>query len=116
MSCCKILPQHPLIKEKPAIVRYGPIWISTTLVFVLAALGNCATFLMDKRTDSSTSWSFDVGYITTALWSIYGYAIVVPLGFYFMLKYLGSNASLIQFWVLWGVIRCLSSSPFLVSC
>ncbi|KAI4339814.1 hypothetical protein MLD38_024714 [Melastoma candidum] len=81
---------------------YGPIWITTTLVFVLAALGNCATFLMDKRTDSSTSWSFDVGYITTALWSIYGYAIVVPLGFYFMLKYMGSNASLIQFWCLWG--------------
>ncbi|XP_034205908.1 protein YIPF1 homolog isoform X2 [Prunus dulcis] len=38
---------------------YGLIWISTTLVFVLAALGNCATYLMEKHSDSSTSWAFN---------------------------------------------------------
>ncbi|KAK3422546.1 hypothetical protein EUGRSUZ_G02991 [Eucalyptus grandis] len=81
---------------------YGPIWISTTLIFVIAALGNCATYLMEKNSDASTSWSFDVGYVNLAVWSIYGYAIVVPLGFYFLLKYLESNASLIGFWCMWG--------------
>ncbi|CAL1374593.1 unnamed protein product [Linum trigynum] len=81
---------------------YGLVWISTTLVFLLSALGNCATYLMLKHTDSSASWNFDVGYVNAAAVSIYGYAIVVPLGFYFLLQYLGSTASLIRFWCMWG--------------
>ncbi|GLT69050.1 hypothetical protein SLA2020_412320 [Shorea laevis] len=81
---------------------YGLIWISTTLVFVLASFGNCATYLMDKHSDSTTSWSFDVSYVNMAAMSVYGYAIVVPLAFYFLLQYLGSNASLVRFWCLWG--------------
>ncbi|XP_059459114.1 uncharacterized protein LOC132188617 [Corylus avellana] len=81
---------------------YGLIWISTTLVFVLASSGNCATYLMQKRSDSTTSWSFDVSYVNVAAGSVYGYAIVVPLAFYFLLQYLGSNASLVRFWCLWG--------------
>ncbi|KAJ9160177.1 hypothetical protein P3X46_025601 [Hevea brasiliensis] len=81
---------------------YGLVWISTTLVFVLASLGNCATYLMQKHTDSSASWSFDVGYVNVAACAIYGYAIVVPLAFYFLLQYLGTTASLIRFWCMWG--------------
>ncbi|KAF5810581.1 putative protein Yip5/YIPF1/YIPF2 [Helianthus annuus] len=41
---------------------YGLIWISTTLVFVIASFGNCATYLTSKKTDSTISWSFDVNY------------------------------------------------------
>ncbi|XP_059628077.1 uncharacterized protein LOC132270889 [Cornus florida] len=81
---------------------YGLIWISTTLVFVIASLGNCATYLMQKRSDSSSSWSFDVNYLNVATCSVYGYAVIVPLGFYFLLHYLGSNASLVRFWCMWG--------------
>lgn len=81
---------------------YGLIWISTTLVFVLAALGNCATYLMEKHSDSSTSWAFNVSYMNLAAFSVYGYAILVPLAFYFLLHYLGSNASLVRFWCMWG--------------
>ncbi|KDP44878.1 hypothetical protein JCGZ_01378 [Jatropha curcas] len=91
---------------------YGLIWVSTTLVFVLASLGNCATYLMQKHTDSSASWSFDVGYVNVAAAAIYGYAILVPLAFYFLLQYLGTNASLIRYWCMWGyslVIFILSS-------
>ncbi|KAA8539677.1 hypothetical protein F0562_026369 [Nyssa sinensis] len=81
---------------------YGLVWISTTLVFVIASLGNCATYLMRKRSDSSTSWSFDVSYINVAACTVYGYALVVPVAFYFLLQYLGSNASLVRFWCMWG--------------
>ncbi|KAG5064336.1 hypothetical protein JHK85_005519 [Glycine max] len=94
---------------------YGLIWISTTLVFVLASLGNLATFLMQKHADNSTSWSFDVSYVNVAACSIYGYAIVVPLAYYFFLQYMGSNASLIRFWCLWGyslTIFIMSSVSF----
>lgn len=96
---------------------YGLIWISTTLVFVLALLGNFATYLMEKHTDNRTSWSFDVSYVNTAAWSIYGYVIVVPLAYYFFLQYMGSNANLIRFWCLWGyslTIFILSSFLLLI--
>uniref|UniRef100_A0A2P2LAB4 Protein YIP n=1 Tax=Rhizophora mucronata TaxID=61149 RepID=A0A2P2LAB4_RHIMU len=81
---------------------YGLVWVSTTLVFVLASLGNCATYLIQHHTDSQVSWSFDVGYVNVAACAVYGYAIVVPLAFYFLLHYLGSNASLIRLWCMWG--------------
>ncbi|KAL7147743.1 hypothetical protein ABFS83_06G127200 [Erythranthe nasuta] len=81
---------------------YGLVWISTTLVFVIASLGNCATYLMSRRSDPNTSWAFDVNYLNVAAGSIYGYALIVPLGYYFLLQYLGSNVSLVRFWCLWG--------------
>lgn len=81
---------------------YGLVWISTTLVFVIASLGNCATYLMQKRSVSNSSWSFDVSYINMAAGTVYGYALLVPMVFYFLLQYLGSNVSLIRFWCMWG--------------
>lgn len=84
------------------IFRYGPVWISTTLVFMLAALGNCATYLMLKHSDKSTAWSFDVSYINWAACAVYGYVLVVPAAFYFLLQYLGLNASLTRLWCMWG--------------
>lgn len=81
------------------------------MVFVLASLGNLATFLMQQHADSATSWSFDVSYMNTAAWSIYGYAIVVPMAYYFFLQYMGSNANLVRFWCMWGY----SLSIFIIS-
>lgn len=100
--------------------RYGLVWISTTLVFVIASLGNCATYLMHRRSDHGTSWTFDVSYINVAACSIYGYSLIVPLAYYFLLRYLGSNASLIRFWCLWGyslfifILSSVSISAYLV--
>ncbi|CAN6471607.1 unnamed protein product [Victoria cruziana] len=81
---------------------YGPVWISTTLVFILAAVGNCATYLMQKKSDSSTTWSFDVSYINWAACAVYGYVILLPLAFYFLLQYFGLTPSLIRLWCMWG--------------
>ncbi|CAK8532251.1 unnamed protein product [Lathyrus sativus] len=66
---------------------------------------------MQKHIDSRTSWSFDVSYMNVAASSIYGYAIVVPVAYYFFLQYMGSNASLIRFWCMWGY----SLSIFIIS-
>ncbi|KAJ0718805.1 putative Yip1 domain, protein Yip5/YIPF1/YIPF2 [Helianthus annuus] len=81
---------------------YGLIWISTTLVFVIASFGNCATYLTSKKTDSTISWSFDVNYFQVSAMAIYGYAFIVPLGFYLLLQYFGSRVGLIHFWCMWG--------------
>lgn len=89
------------------------------MVFVLASLGNLATFLMQQHADSATSWSFDVSYMNTAAWSIYGYAIVVPMAYYFFLQYMGSNANLVRFWCMWGYslsIFIISSVSHKISC
>ncbi|KAF2296122.1 hypothetical protein GH714_036247 [Hevea brasiliensis] len=72
----------------------GEEYVYTRGIGFAASLGNCATYLIQKRADSSASWSFDVGYVNVAACAIYGYAIVVPLAFYFLLRYLGTNASL----------------------
>lgn len=80
---------------------YGLIWISTTLIFVIAAVGNCATYLIQKGSNG-TSWIFDVHYFNVATIAVYGYAFLVPLAFYFLLQYMGSKTSLIRFWCLWG--------------
>ncbi|KAL8171554.1 hypothetical protein V2J09_023358 [Rumex salicifolius] len=81
---------------------YGLIWVSTTLVFMIAAFGNVATYLIERVSDSSTSWSFDVSYVNLAVGIVYGYAIVVPLAFFFLIRYLGSNANLVRYWCMWG--------------
>ncbi|XP_042044604.1 protein YIPF1 homolog [Salvia splendens] len=81
---------------------YGLVWISTTLVFVIASLGNCATYLMHSKGNPNITWAFDVNYVNVAAGSIYGYALIVPLGYYFLLQYLGASVSLVRFWCLWG--------------
>ncbi|CAA6655041.1 unnamed protein product [Spirodela intermedia] len=80
---------------------YAPVWISTTLVFMLAALGNCASYLMKKK-DPSHQWLFDVAYFNWSAGVVYGYVLIVPAASYFLLQYLGSNGSLIRLWCLWG--------------
>ncbi|XP_039145813.1 protein YIPF1 homolog isoform X1 [Dioscorea cayenensis subsp. rotundata] len=81
---------------------YGPVWISTTLVFMLAALGNCGTYLMNRKSVPDTAWVFDVNYVNWAASVVYGYALLVPVAFYFLLQYFGCSASLTRFWCLWG--------------
>ncbi|KAH0470461.1 hypothetical protein IEQ34_000184 [Dendrobium chrysotoxum] len=81
---------------------YGPVWISTTLVFLLSALGNCATYLMKNGNKPEIAWNFDVNYVNWAASVIYGYVLAVPASFYFLLRYFGSNAGLVQLWCIWG--------------
>ena len=82
--------------------RYGPVWITTTLVFILAAFGNWATYLIHQRNEQDIVWNFDVTYVNWAASAIYGYAVAVPAAFYFLLQYLGSSSSLIRLWCMWG--------------
>ncbi|KAK3138596.1 hypothetical protein QOZ80_5AG0370910 [Eleusine coracana subsp. coracana] len=80
---------------------YGPLWITTTLIFMLATFGNFATYLIQKKKDLDI-WNFDVGYFNWAASVMYGYAIIVPAVFFFLFQYFGSRPSLVRFWCLWG--------------
>ncbi|XP_020975184.1 protein YIPF1 homolog isoform X2 [Arachis ipaensis] len=78
---------------------YGTVWISTTLVFILSSVGNLATYFSVKK---ANDWNFDVSYVHSAAWSIYGYVLVVPMAYHFYLQYMRSNTNLVRFWCLWG--------------
>jgi len=59
---------------------YGPFWIATTMVFLLAATGNVASYFMHLRNSgSSTSWKFDIDKLSEAVGVIYGFITVIPL-------------------------------------
>ncbi|KAK8662740.1 hypothetical protein V6N13_024631 [Hibiscus sabdariffa] len=61
---------------------------------MLPSFGNSVTYLMQKHTNITTSWSFDLGYLSVAVSGIHGYVIVMSLAFYFLLQYQDSNVSL----------------------
>jgi len=42
--------------------RYGPFWVATTLVFVIAATGNYANYVSYKKKHSGTSSTVQVWY------------------------------------------------------
>jgi hypothetical protein len=82
---------------------YGPFWICSTLVFVTAALGNFAAYLAHKTSaGGGEAWHYDINKVTYAAIMFYGYVGVIPLGLYFLLKYLGVTSGLVQLWCLYG--------------
>ena len=81
---------------------YGPLWISTTLVFEVTTLGNYASYLSSIKCEDKIDWHYDINYMSWAACLIYGYICSVPLRFYFLLRYLGISTPLVQLWCLYG--------------
>ncbi|KAH9316451.1 hypothetical protein KI387_025078, partial [Taxus chinensis] len=81
---------------------YGPVWISTTLVFMANVLGNYAAYLSFKPSTTDTEWVYDINYMSLAAAIFYSYIGFVPLGFYFLLQFMGIPSSLVQIWCLYG--------------
>ncbi|XP_057866774.2 uncharacterized protein LOC131074220 isoform X2 [Cryptomeria japonica] len=81
---------------------YGPAWISTTLVFMVTALGNYASYLSYGQGKHTKDWYYDINYVSWAAFVIYGYICLVPLGYYFLLKYLSIPTSFVQLCCLCG--------------
>lgn len=73
------------------------------MVFVTAALGNFAAYLSSHKSEGGKdSWHYDVNKVSWAAFIFYGYVGVIPLGLYFLLKYLGVVSGLVQLWCLYG--------------
>jgi len=77
-----------LTQENPDL--YGPIWIYTTLVLVLAAAGNFAQFM---HPDSNKNASYNYDFVPIAATIIYGFGFVFPVLLTILLKVFGSNTS-----------------------
>lgn len=79
---------------------YGPFWICTTLIFVAASIGTFVTYLTHKL--QKKDWEYDINFVTWSAGLFYGYALVVPLGLYVIMKYFSAPAGLVQLFCLYG--------------
>jgi len=87
------------IKENPDF--YGPFWISTTLVFMMAAAGNFAYYL-DTLLNPGKVYRYDFYKLIYGSGVIYGYAFIVPLLFWLYVKWLDLPVNLIDVLCIYG--------------
>lgn len=82
------------------LLRYGPFWICTTLIFVAAAIGTFVTYIAHKL--QKKDWSYDINLVTWSAGLFYGYATLIPLGLYLILKYFSVPSGFVQLLCLYG--------------
>mmetsp|Transcript_103182 Transcript_103182/g.166354 ORF Transcript_103182/g.166354 Transcript_103182/m.166354 type:complete len:280 (+) Transcript_103182:55-894(+) len=58
---------------------YGPFWLCTTLVFVMAAAGNLGSLLSFVPSEEDQVFAYDFSKLTVATSVLYGYCVVVPV-------------------------------------
>jgi len=85
---------------------YGPFWICTSLIVLMAATGNVASFFNSKP------GSFDFTHVTVAASCLYAVLTVVPLTVWFFLDRVGTHKGLVEVVSLYGY----SLFPFIPTC
>eukprot|EP00484_Ammonia_sp_Unknown_P001575 CAMPEP_0197021728 /NCGR_PEP_ID=MMETSP1384-20130603/2675_1 /TAXON_ID=29189 /ORGANISM="Ammonia sp." /LENGTH=231 /DNA_ID=CAMNT_0042449631 /DNA_START=90 /DNA_END=782 /DNA_ORIENTATION=+ len=97
------------LNEKPDL--YGPFWITTTLAFLMAAMGNFAAYI--NTTDETVGeWSGDITRISEAATFLYTGSSIVPILMYIVLRTYDENKGLVELVSLYGY----SLMPFIASC
>jgi protein YIPF1/2 len=71
-------------KEKPDL--YGPFWIYTTLIIMIAISGNLSRYFQLKP-----KFSYNYEFVPIAATVIYSIAIGLPLALKFMMRFMGSQ-------------------------
>eukprot|EP00472_Partenskyella_glossopodia_P007948 CAMPEP_0197523158 /NCGR_PEP_ID=MMETSP1318-20131121/8152_1 /TAXON_ID=552666 /ORGANISM="Partenskyella glossopodia, Strain RCC365" /LENGTH=231 /DNA_ID=CAMNT_0043075763 /DNA_START=45 /DNA_END=741 /DNA_ORIENTATION=+ len=95
-----VRPNSPLFyhdDSKPDM--YGPFWVCTTLVFLMAATGNVAHYI---ATEQKTVWKYDFEKLTTAAWIFYSSISIIPIGVWFALGHLNHAKSLVEVISIYG--------------
>lgn len=65
------------LNGKPEL--YGPLWIPTTLIFLIAVAGNLASYIQAVKTGTESKWVYDFEQLVFAVSLVYSYAIALPL-------------------------------------
>lgn len=81
---------------------YGPFWICTTLIFLLAAAGNFAEYLSFKPGQESQVWKYDFEKVTLAATMFYSSLVVWPIAVYMTLRQVSVQRSLVEIISLYG--------------
>eukprot|EP01106_Pelomyxa_sp_JSP_P016326 TRINITY_DN602_c0_g1_i2.p1 TRINITY_DN602_c0_g1~~TRINITY_DN602_c0_g1_i2.p1 ORF type:complete len:214 (-),score=37.55 TRINITY_DN602_c0_g1_i2:61-702(-) len=66
---------------------YGPFWVSTTVLFILAAVSNLAGYFTYWKNGEADLWTYDYKKVTFAACAIYGYLVVCSVVFWLVEKY-----------------------------
>jgi protein YIPF1/2 len=74
--------------EKPDL--YGPFWITTTLIVVIASASNLANYFAS----SEQTWQSDFTKVSFAASMLYSWLLIVPMIVWFMLKRIGCEKPL----------------------
>jgi len=88
-----------LIHEKPDL--YGPFWITTTLIFLMAASANFASYLVTIIEGKST-FTYDFLKIPYGAAVLYGYVTIIPLGLYLFFKWVEIKISYLEIMCCYG--------------
>lgn len=109
---------------------YGPIWIATTVVFILFLGGTISKYLADTGADHFVyDFTLLSGMIlifpllrqetnscSGAAGLIYGYTLVIPIALFLALRYFGSeSANLLECWALYGYANLIWIPVALIS-
>jgi len=68
---------------------YGPLWVCATLVFVIGASSNLASWVLFKPDAAISLWSYDFTKVVEAMFTVYGWALGAPFVLYAVLSYIG---------------------------
>jgi len=82
---------------------YGPFWIATTVVFLMAATSNFADWVGKAINDQNLdTWQYDFNKIVSGAGTIYGYLVILPLIVWGVCKYLEVKLSLVENLCIYG--------------
>lgn len=83
---------------------YGPFWLATTLVFLVAVAGNLVSYLAYLPSSKSPVWRYDMQKMTSAASMFYGAISLLPLAASVVLSrlLLVADLSLSKLVCLWG--------------
>lgn len=101
-------PYPPTCPPLLLLLRYGPFWVASTLVFVSAVTGNCASYLAWRRAhggdaaSSASVWYGDINKVGGSMGLVYGYVGVIGLLVYCVLRYLKAGVPLAHVWCTYG--------------
>jgi len=97
------------LDERPDL--YGPFWITTTLAFLMAAMGNFASYI-NTAEENAGQWSGDITRISEAATFLYSESCLVPILLYIVLRTYNEKTGIVELVSLYGY----SLAPFIVAC
>jgi len=88
-------PFFERIKENPDF--YGPLWVTTTILFLLAICSNFASYIAYWSAGEARHWNYSFSKVSVAAGVFYGFLIVVPLILWVLLRFVvGSKVKYIE--------------------
>lgn len=96
--------------ERPDL--YGPFWISTTIVFLIAVVSNYIGWYNHgaKSGEAASAWKYDTDKVTYAGILFYGYVGVIGFAIWATLRWFKAPTSLAQIWCVYGTYRPLEAT------